>query len=364
MKRNKEVAERKLGFTLINWYVIILFCVTVLALTVIIILNLFDVLKSWSSDLVEFTLVSVIFLISSIIYAFVVGKILRPLKELSRGTQEIERGNYDIQIKNTSPSSEVGRLIANFNHMAHELNHVELFRKDFISNFSHEFKTPIISISGFANRLMDDGLSREKQKEYAAIIVKESERLTTLASNILLLSKYENQQALSDITAFSLDEQLRLTLLEQEKKWDAKGLEPALDLEEITLHSNEKMLQQVWINLLDNAIKFSPEGGVLSVTCHKSKDAQSVTVMIADNGIGMDEKTIAHIFEQFYQGDPAHQATGNGLGLSIVKRIVALCQGSVSVESRLGSGTTFRVTLPLIPQLESHESKEKRSPSQ
>ena len=229
--------------------------------------------------------------------------------------------------------------------MTDELASTEMFRNDFINNFSHEFKTPIVSIRGFAKQLQNDELSDEQRSEYIDIIVKESDRLASMSSNILLLTKFENQQMVTDKTAFYLDEQIRKCILLLEKTWSKKNIDLDIDLQEIRYYSNEEMLSHVWLNILNNAIKFTPENGAVAVKCYR--DSSTVTVKITDNGIGMDDKTQKHIFDKFYQGDASHTIVGNGLGLPLAKRVVTLCGGKITVKSKMGKGTTFIVRLPI-----------------
>ena len=249
-----------------------------------------------------------------------------------------------MQVENKDPNSEVGMLITNFNHMVHELDNTEMFRKDFINNFSHEFKTPITSIAGFAARLQRPDVPEEKKREYVDVIVQESRRLSALSSNILMLSHYENQDAVTGREEYSLDEQLRLCVLAMQDAWSAKNLEIEADLQPLTIRANADMLAQVWNNLLSNAVKFTPEGGRLTLRCFR--EAGRTVVVVSDTGVGMTEETMRHIFDKFYQGDTSHKLAGNGLGLPIVKRIVDLCGGEIQVTSTPGRGTQFRVSLP------------------
>ncbi len=270
---------------------------------------------------------------------------LRPLKELIRATKEIKKGNFKVKvITEEEPASEMGMLVESFNEMARELDGIELFRNDFINNFSHEFKTPIVSIRGFAKELQREDLTPEQRREYATIIVEESDRLAKLATGVLELSKLENQQFPGERTAFYLDEQLRQCILLLEPSWSQKNLEMIPDLEEVKLYSSEELLSQVWKNLLSNAVKFTPEGGTVQITL--TSNEESVTVTVADSGIGMSEEVKSHIFEKFYQGDPSHHHAGYGIGLTMVDRAVKLCGGSISVESEEGHGSRFTVTLP------------------
>lgn len=270
---------------------------------------------------------------------------LRPLKRLSAATKEVKKGNFKVQVSQIGPKgSEMGQLIDNFNDMVCELDGIELFRKDFINNFSHEFKTPIVSIRGFAKELELGDLDPERRREYAHIIAEEADRLSKLAINVLELSKLENQQIVTDKTYFFLDEQLRQSILLHESEWTAKDITIDLDLGEFKYYGNEELLSHIWNNLIGNAIKFTPPRGTVRVTV-ASTDT-SVVVRISDTGIGMTEDVQAHIFEKFYQGDHSHHNKGHGIGLTMAQRATILAGGSISVESTPGNGSTFTVTLP------------------
>ena len=239
---------------------------------------------------------------------------------------------------------ELQLLIRNFNEMAQELRGIELFRNDFINNFSHEFKTPIISIRGFAHELRQEGLTDEMRAEYARIIEEESDRLARLSSNVLTLSKLENQQIVTGQTDFYLDEQIRQCILTLESDWTSKELEIIPELEPLLYHGNEEMLALIWRNLLGNAIKFTPQGGCIRITMQTSP--HDVTVAVADNGIGMSREVMARIFEKFYQGDLSHAHAGYGIGLSLVGRVIHLVGGKIFVDSEESKGSTFTVILP------------------
>lgn len=269
------------------------------------------------------------------------------ITKVSEGMREVAKGNFSTRVKERDKSealSEFGELERTFNRMASDLEGIEIFRNDFINNFSHEFKTPIVSIRGFARQLQSDSLSDAQKKEYVDIIVTESERLANMSSNVLLLSKLENQQIVSDKTEFYLDEQIRKCILLLEKSWSDKGIELDIDLDEIRYTFNEEMLSHIWINLISNAIKFTSDGGRISCDLHA--DGESIVFTVSDSGIGMSEETLSHIFEKFYQGDKSHSTLGNGIGLNIVSRIVTLAHGDIKVESEVGKGSIFTVTLP------------------
>ena len=287
-------------------------------------------------------------LIGAALATFFGKYIISRISKISHGMREVARGNFKARVpekdKKNSPS-EFGELERSFNQMASDLDGIEIFRNDFINNFSHEFKTPIVSIRGFARQLQSGSLSDEERREYLDIIVSESERLVNMSSNVLLLSKLENQQIVSDKSEFYLDEQIRRSILLLEKDWSAKEIELDIDLDEIKISFNEEMLSHVWINLLSNAIKFTGEGGKIEISLRKS--ANGALFSVKDSGIGMTDEIKARIFEKFYQGDSSHTSTGNGIGLNIVQRIVSLAHGAIEVESTLGKGSRFTVTLPI-----------------
>lgn len=280
-------------------------------------------------------------IIGTIISHIVAKKVLSPLSDFKKAIGEIERGNFNVSVDAEGTPQAFAELIENFNRMAKELSGTEMFRSDFINSFSHEFKTPIVSIEGFARRLKKDDLPEEKRREYIDIIISESKRLTNLASNILLLNKFENQEYITDRDTFYIDEQIRSCVLLLEKQWSRKQLELDIDMEQIEFFGNQEMLSQVWLNVIGNSIKFSKEGS--TITIRASKADGRIKVSIADQGEGMDEQTLNHIFERFYQGDSAHSSEGNGLGLPLVKRIIELCGGTIRVESEKGKGTIFSV---------------------
>lgn len=270
---------------------------------------------------------------------------LKPMNDLINAMGKVSRGDFSVRVDGEDIPGAMGEVVQSFNGMANELGGIEMFRKDFINNFSHEFKTPIVSIRGFAKQLERDDLTEEQRREYAHIIVTESERLANMSSNILLLTKLENQQIITNKTEYRLDEQLRNCILLLEKQWSAKEIDLSLNLDEITYTGDEEMMSHVWVNLINNGIKFSPVGGVLELSCRKRE--KQIEVIVRDHGEGMSPETEKRIFEKFYQGDSAHATEGNGLGLSLVKRIVDLCGGKIEVESTLGAGTAFTVLLPV-----------------
>lgn len=275
--------------------------------------------------------------------------VLKPLDELSSAMEQVEKGNYDVVVDQNVQVRELRRLMQGFNRMTKEISSVELLKKDFISYFSHEFKTPITSIRGFSRQIKERELDSEKQKEYIDIIYRESDRLIKMSSNVLTLTKLEHQQKLTDTKSYQLDEQLRRAILLLEKQWTEKALELVLDLDEIKIISNEEMIKQIWINVIGNAINYSHPGDKLKIRC--KKDGRFAKVRIRDFGAGMSDEVREGIFGKFYQGDASHGASGNGLGMSIVKRIIDLCGGKIIIKSQIGKGTTVIIYLPIEYQI-------------
>ena len=312
-------------------------------------ITLFPALKDFNSMVTLVSSLIACTMIGTAVAAFFTKWVLLPLNEMIHAIKSISKGDFKVHIQETfHERSDFGILQRSFNHMASDLDGIEMFRNDFINNFSHEFKTPIVSIQGFAHQLKAGGLTPEEEREYIRIISDESDRLAKMSTNILLLSKLENQAIVTDKTEFWLDEQLRTCLVLLEKQWGAKDIELNLELDEVKYYFNENMLSQVWLNLFGNAIKFTPRGG--TVFCKLTADDKTVTVSIGDTGIGMSPETKQHIFDKFYQGDTSHTGDGNGIGLNIVSRILYLCGGSVSVESEIERGSVFTVTLPVASQ--------------
>ena len=309
----------------------------------------------YSTGILPFPLLAPVFsplvaLLASIIIGTSVAvlageRVLKPLNGLIRATKVVSKGDFSVRVEEAEGESEVADLLRNFNLMVEELGSIEMLRNDFINDFSHEFRTPIVSIRGFARQLQDEDLPAEKRREYAGIIVRESERLSRMAANILLLARFESQQIVTGSEDYELDEQLRNCVILLEKDWSGRGIDMELDLEPLRIGGNEEMLSHVWINLLDNAIKYSKDGGTVTLAC--GMVGGEARVSIRDEGPGMDEATARHIFEKFYQGDRSHSGKGNGLGLPIARRIVELCGGRIDVESAEGQGSMFTVSLPL-----------------
>ncbi|WP_312097654.1 HAMP domain-containing sensor histidine kinase [Niallia sp.] len=281
-------------------------------------------------------------LLGTSLTAFLSKKALNPIRTVIDATRKVADGDFSVQV-NIKGIGELEELSQSFNKMTQELSGIETLRSDFVNNFSHEFKTPIVSLRGFAKLLKEDNLTEAERQEYLDIIITESERLAALSTNVLVLSKYENLEIITDKAPFRLDEQIRKTIVLMEPRWSAKEMVINVELDEVIFSGNEDLTQQIWLNLLDNAIKFSDLGGMIQITLTKAED--EICFTIQDNGPGMDDRTKVHLFDKFYQGDPSHSKSGNGLGLALVKRIVELCDGEVYVESEKEKGSIFIVKL-------------------
>jgi two-component system, OmpR family, phosphate regulon sensor histidine kinase PhoR len=251
--------------------------------------------------------------------------------------------NISIDIQEHDPFSEVAESV---NKMARELSGMEAQRQDFISNVSHEIQSPLTAISGFAALLKSDSLTKEQRVHYIDVIETESKRLSKLSDNLLKLSTLESENAPLSKSNFRLDKQLEHAVLILEPQWMKKNIDVDAELEKITLYADEDLLSQVWINLIHNAVKFTPENGKIEVGLHRQDNRIACTV--ADNGVGISPSDQIHIFERFFKVDKARDRAlgGNGLGLSLCKKIAELHGGQISVESEPGRGTKFIVTLP------------------
>ena len=276
---------------------------------------------------------------------FLMNTVFDPLEELNEATKEVAAGNYDIQLNYEGTIEEIQNTIENFNFMTQEQSSVEIMRNDFIANVSHEFKTPLSSITGYVTLLQDPDLTAEEKQEYMQLIFFNIEKLNDLTGNILQLSKLENQQTLPKPVTYRLDEQLREAIVLLESKWSKKNIALDIDMENVTYTGQQSLLLQVWTNLIGNAIKFSNQDDEISIRL--KKEDSTVIVSVEDHGIGMDEKTVQHVFEKFYQGDSSRKEQGNGLGLAVCKEIVQKCGGQIQVVSREGEGSVFTVTLRL-----------------
>ncbi len=282
-------------------------------------------------------------IIIGLILAIILGKIIfKPINTLSDGMLKLSDGDFSTRIE-LGKYYGMKNLTSNFNTLAKELESNEILRNDFISDFSHELKTPIVSISGLITLMKNENLSEEKRRQYLAIMEEEANRLTQMTTNALYLSKIETQGILTNKNTYNLSEQIRSSVLLLERKWSKKDIEFSLDFDEYNILGNEDMLKQVWLNLIDNAIKFSEPKSIVSITAMPR--GSMFEIAVENQGPPINKSDYGLIFNKFYQCDKSRATEGNGIGLSIVKHIVNLHNGNVSVACCDGK-TTFTVTLP------------------
>ena len=354
MKINFKNRERKQRYSLILMFSLLVFGILAVAVSLAAVaawlLVRFDVIKSVSESGKPSVFASLMVIISVImgftIAFFAVRLPLGPINKLINQINRMSDGDYDVKIDfppTLNKMNSFRELSDSFNKLSAELKNTELLRSDFINNFSHEFKTPIVSILGFARLLKKENLSEEQRLQYINAIEEESWRLSYMATNVLNLTRVENQRILTDISEFNLSEQLRASILLLEDKWSKKDLEIDIDIGEYKISANEELLKQIWINLLDNAVKFSEKGGKLSLKILDNGETLEISVGNTGSEIPLD--SVAKIWRKFYQADESHATEGNGIGLAIVKRIVELHGGSIGVISE-NNFTEFSVELP------------------
>ncbi|WKY47641.1 HAMP domain-containing sensor histidine kinase [Eubacteriaceae bacterium ES3] len=308
--------------------------------------ELMDQVSPWIMVVTGLSYVIFVGLIVSLVTRYILyTSFQKPVMEIGQAARKVASGDFTAHVhsqRKDQRKDELEVLIDDFNKMVEELSTIEMLKSDFIANVSHEIKTPLAIIQSYATALQNENLQPEDKLEYTETIIEASRKLSALVSDILKLNKLENQEIIQT-ESYSLDEQLRCCILALEDKFNEKLIEFDVDLDEAVLNSDENLLEIVWNNLLTNAIKFTPEKGTVKIVLTKEKG--SITVKISDTGCGMDEESSRHIFDRFYQGDTSHSQEGNGLGLSLVKRIIDLVDASIAVDSQVGKGTTFTITL-------------------
>lgn len=348
----KDVLKERSSLTLL--YSSIVFCILLVSIIVAvglaILLTYLEVLSFSPGDgklgFGPLTFMALVSLAVGLLMTLLTRKLpLSPINALINGMNRLKSGDfkarldYEGKLKNNSVLLEIND---SFNAMAQELENTEMLRSDFINNFSHEFKTPIVSIAGFAKLLRRGNLSEEQKEEYLAIIEEESLRLSAMATNVLTMSKIENQTILTNVSRYNLSEQIRSCVLLLEDAWSRKELSLELEFDEYYISANEELMKHVWINLLDNAIKFSPQTGEIKITIEQSDERTKVDITNYGEEIPADK--IDKIWGKFYQGDESHAGHGNGIGLAMVKAITQLHKGKASVRSDSDS-TCFTVEL-------------------
>lgn len=290
-----------------------------------------------------------VFLTGSIVFLVIADIIVKPLTRLTNAIKELSNGNYNVRVDNVG-QDEISKLNQGFNQMARQLAKQDETRQKFISDISHEFQTPLTSIQGFANILKEEDLPKEQRVKYANIILYNSKRLSSLAKNMLQLTLLDREEIELELTNYSLVEQMNRVISTQENQAMEKNIEIVFEMpkKEIFIEGDEQRLEQVWTNIISNAIKYTNEGGLITITM--KKNSKDIEVSIEDTGIGMSKEVVSHIFERFYREDKARNVEGNGLGLAIVKSIVDLHHGKIDILSQVDVGTNFIVRLPIEKQ--------------
>ncbi|UHA74019.1 sensor histidine kinase [Paenibacillus sp. 481] len=294
-------------------------------------------------------------IIAFLIYSLIAGSLMilvaamflvRPIKKLTKATRQIAAGDFNVKL-NIQQTGELGTLARSFEEMIHDLQQLEQMRREFVSNVSHEVQSPLTSISGYAIALKQVDLGDHERSRYLDIIIAEAERMSKMSDSLLKLSLLESQSQQMRLVTRSLDEEIRRVIVAIQPQWSARNIRFDLNLKAVMLTADHDQLNQVWINILGNSIKFSHDSGKISVSI--KQDMNSVTVRISDTGIGISLEDQKRIFERFFKADRSHSRKydGSGMGLAIVKQIVLLHQGDIRVESEPGRGTTFIVTLPI-----------------
>ena len=302
--------------------------------------NIADAAKLTFGNVILLTLIS-----ATIDYIRRKQMVEKPVKQILSAAEKIMQGDFSVRIdpvKEFAGETGFNEIITCFNQMTAELAGTETLRTDFIANVSHELKTPLAVIGNYATMLQRPGITEEEKTEYAKAISEAARRLAQLITNILKLNKLENQQIFPQLDEYDLGEQLCESLLQFEDVWERKGLEIETDIQEdVRIRSDAELLSLVWNNLISNAVKFTPEGGTIGLSL--KTEGNQVIVAVSDTGCGIKPEIGRHIFEKFYQGDTSHAMQGNGLGLALVKRVVDIFGGEISVQSIYGKGSTFTV---------------------
>ena len=341
----EQIREKRNGLSLRVRLVImvsaeIIFCILI-ALALESWLGTFIHIDSWL--LLLFDLIGVGLFIGIGVTSVMSKYFFSPIFKLRNAMGKVADGDFSVRLNTKSSSKEIQEVCSGFNLMAHELQSTEMLQSDFVSNVSHEFKTPINAIEGYTTLLQGGENLDDDQKKYVEKILFNTERLSTLVSNILLLSKLDNQSIQTHREPYGLDEQIRESILALEAAWEPKGIELDVELDDVEYNGNEAIMRHVWSNLISNAVKFSPYGGTVKI---RLKDIKKKYVfIIEDYGPGLSEEAQKHLFDKFYQGDTSHKQEGNGLGLALVKRILAIEGGEITAENIEGGGCRFTVTL-------------------
>lgn len=299
-------------------------------------------------DIPTLTIMMTVYFIVNLVFsafflAIMTRFIIHPIYEICEASEKVIKGNYSVEIRKRRGFKFINRTVDNFNLMTKHLKSVEMLQNDFVANVSHEIKTPLSAIDGYAKLLKNSSNLSQEEAGYLDKIISHSNYLTVLVEDILAITKFENQQIADSKKWYRLDEQIRKAILFLEQKIQSKNITLNIDLDSIKINANPTMFYHVWYNLISNAIKFSQQNSEIDITSKISND--EIIVKIKDHGVGMDQNTVEHIYEKFYQGENAQDLGGNGLGLALVKKIIDIYDGKITVESEVGKGTSFTVYL-------------------
>ena len=346
MKTHKNLnRKRHIGFSLLFSFALVLGTIMTTGLV-------FLVMWYFSNDnSIKLQNVSVlsIFVLTLVLGTFIMLALRRlficPFIKLTDAMNKVAKGDFSIQLDCDSRQSDIIEIYTSFNTMVRELSQTDTLQTDFISNVSHEFKTPINAIEGYASLLQDSSLSGEEQSTYVDKIMFNTRRLSELVGNVLLLSKISNQSIQPKLSSYRLDEQVRQSILALESKWEKKDIEFDIELDDMVYTGMENLMGHVWTNLIDNAVKFSPVGGEILIRLEKEKN--KARFIIKNAGPVIPEQSFEKVFTRFYQCDASRKSEGNGLGLALAKSIVDDSGGSICVQSSGPEGTVFEVLLPL-----------------
>ena len=341
MKRRKHFIDIRWYFTLTVFLEFL--AATGSSLLVLFILRQFFTISSETA--VILIVLSVCLAIGSGLAAVVNRRIFEPIRQVDAAMQRVSGGDFSVRLEQPSAIRDVENIRQSFNVMTRELSATEMLQSDFVSNVSHEFKTPINVIEGYAMLLQDTPQVTSEQREYIEKILLNTRRLSGLVGNILLLSRIENQSIPNGRTTFRLDEQIRQCVMALEPEWSKREIEFDADMDDVRYRGNEGMLLHVWSNLIGNAIKFNPYGAL--VRLRLKQEENTIRFTIEDEGPGIDPEAQKHIFDKFYQADRSRKQDGNGLGLALVKRIVDAYSGEITVENRADGGCRFNIALPV-----------------
>ncbi|WP_234982725.1 sensor histidine kinase [Ornithinibacillus halophilus] len=290
----------------------------------------------------------VVLFVGSLLFVLASRYLVNPIRNLTDAARKVATGNFDVHVENkTKNMDEVGELISSFNHMASELEKIDKMRDDFVSNVSHEIQSPLTSVKGFTKALRDDVIPEDNRKEYLDIIYQEIERLSRLSDNLLRIASLDSEHHPYHPISYRLDEQLRNTVLTTEPLWKDKNIDIQLQLEPVEIYADEDLMEQVWLNLITNAIRYNQQNGQIQISIQIEES--EIQVVVKDTGIGIPSEAVPNLFSRFYKVDRSRNRSvdGNGLGLSIVKKILTIHKFDVKVDSNEGEGSTFTIKIPI-----------------